>query len=573
MPDWRRLRPEAPGSRVLNVTTYPTGADMVYVMPFLLAMVVTMAWLPVFGRVATKWGIVDQPGGRKVHTIPVPRIGGVAMAVGVLVAAIIVVPLEQPDRYFLVAAGVVSLFGGLDDRFDLDYRVKLIGQLLAAAIVVVGGDIQIHALTLDDQVMLPTWVSIPLTVFFLVGITNAINLADGLDGLAGGTMFLSLCALAMLAYSAGQVSSTALALTFGGAVLGFLRFNTFPASVFMGDAGSQLLGFAVGVLSLRATQSGTSAVSAATPILLLALPILDTLSVMVQRISEGRSPFSADKNHIHHKLLSFGFDHHEAVMVIYAIQADLFLLAYWMRYESDLVILGVVTTVFLVLIIVLQIAARRGWRFRSQRDAQRNSLLTRFVTLMLKPQHLPRWSYLAVAIALGIYASLVIAETASLSGDLNLLLLALLAVTFTWLAILRGRPLSMVEKAALYVTAALLVYLDSVVLHNQPFLRIFNWVAILTAAAGTLLRLRLSTDRRFALTPLDLIVLFVALVVPSLPGSFGLPDGGALGIAKLVILFYAIEVLVSRMEVRVVWLRVAVATVLAGLIVRPLLNF
>src|SRR5450432_944787 len=111
---------------------------------------------------------------------------------------------------------------------------------------------------------------------------------------------------------------TAMALAFSGAILGFLRFNTFPASVFMGDAGSQLLGFAVGVLSLRATQSGDSAISAATPILLLALPILDTLSVMVQRVSEGRSPFSADKNHIHHKLLGFGFDHHEAVMVIYA---------------------------------------------------------------------------------------------------------------------------------------------------------------------------------------------------------------------------------------------------------------
>ncbi len=544
---------------------------MLYVMPFLLAMVVTMAWLPIFGRVAAKWRIVDHPGERKVHAVPIPRIGGVAMAIGVLVAAFIVVPLEAADRYFLLAAGVVVLFGGLDDRFDLDYRIKLCAQLLAAGIVVVGGDIQIHALTLDDRVMLPEWISIPFTLFFLVGITNAINLADGLDGLAGGTTFLSLCALAMLAYSGGQASSAALALTFAGAVLGFLRFNTFPASIFMGDAGSQLLGFAVGVLSLRATQSGASAVSAATPILLLALPILDTLSVMVQRISEGRSPFSADKNHIHHKLLSLGFDHHEAVMVIYAVQADLFLLAYWMRYESDLAILGIVALFFIGSIALLQIAARRHWRFRAAKDARRHSPLTRFVTALLEPPRLPRWSYLAVAIALGVYSMLVMAETARLTGDVELLVIALLAVTIIWLTILRVRPLSMVERAALYVTAAVLVYLDTVILHDRLLFSIVNWGAILTAAAGTMLRLRLSKDRRFELTPLDLIILFVALVVPSLPGSIGLPHGGALGIAKLVILFYAVEVLVSRMEMQVVWLRIGVATVLAGLIIRPML--
>ncbi|MGH9563508.1 MAG: MraY family glycosyltransferase [Terracidiphilus sp.] len=283
---------------------------MMYGMPFLMAMVVTMAWLPLFGRLATKWGIVDRPGVRKVHAAPIARIGGLAMAVGVLVAALIVIPLGPHERYFLAAAMVLTLFGVADDRFDLDYRLKLLGQLLAVLLVVWGAEIQIHWITLDERVMLPPWLSLPLTVLFLIGVTNAINLADGLDGLAGGTTFLCLGALAMLAHSGGQSVCAALAFAFAGAVLGFLRFNTFPASVFMGDAGSQLLGFTVGVLSLRATQSGQSLVSAATPILLLALPILDTLSVMVQRIVEGRSPFSPDKNHIHHKLLKLGFDHH-----------------------------------------------------------------------------------------------------------------------------------------------------------------------------------------------------------------------------------------------------------------------
>src|ERR1700733_4798170 len=358
---------------------------MLFIAPFLLAMVVTIAWLPIFGRVAAKWRVVDQPGERKVHALPIPRIGGVAMAIGVLVPAIIVVPLQAADRYFLIAAGVLTAFGALDDRFDLDYRIKMAGQVLAAGIVVLGGDIQIHALTLDDRLMLPAWVSVPLTMFFLVGITNAINLADGLDGLAGGTTFLCLCALAMLAHSVGEPSCTALALAFAGAVLGFLRFNTYPASVFMGDAGSQLLGFSIGVLSIRATQNASSEIRAAIPILLLAVPMLDTLSVMVQRIAEGRSPFSPDKNHIHHKLLALGFDHHEAVMLIYAIQGALFLLAYWLRYESDLLILGFVTVFFALCIGILQIAARSGWRLRSNGQGSSGAAVPRLMRVIHRP--------------------------------------------------------------------------------------------------------------------------------------------------------------------------------------------
>jgi UDP-GlcNAc:undecaprenyl-phosphate GlcNAc-1-phosphate transferase len=540
---------------------------MLYVMPFLVAMIVTIAWLPVFGKFATKWGIIDAPGHRKVHTTPIPRIGGVAMAIGVLIAAIIVVPLGPRDRYFMIGAGVVALCGVLDDRYDLDYRIKALGQVIAAAIVVIGGDIQIHALTLDDRIFLPHWISVPLSMLFVVGITNAINLADGLDGLAGGTTFLSLCALAILAYGAGEPSCAALALAFAGAVLGFLRFNTFPASIFMGDAGSQLLGFAVGVLSLRATQGGNGDISIGTPILLLALPILDTLSVMIQRISEGRSPFSADKNHIHHKLLALGFDHHEAVMVIYTIQAGLFLLAYWLRFESDLTFLGAIAVFFLGSITLLQLAARRQWRLRSA-QASRESALAHLVTVLRQPRHLPRWSYLAISVGVGAYAALVAIQNLAVSGDVRWLLICMLAIVLAWLAVLRTKPLSTVEKSALYITAAVLVYLDHTLNHTDSLLNKAVWASMLLMAAGTLLRMRLASDRRFALSSLDLIVLFVALVVPSLPSSLGLPDGGALGIAKLVVLFYAVEALVNRSESHVLWVRVAASVLLAGLVAR-----
>jgi UDP-GlcNAc:undecaprenyl-phosphate GlcNAc-1-phosphate transferase len=365
-------------------------------------------------------------------------------------------------------------------------------------------------------------------------------------------------------------SSTALALAFAGAVLGFLRFNTYPASVFMGDAGSQLLGFTIGVLSIRATQSGSSEISAAIPILLLAVPILDTLSVIVQRVGEGRSPFSADKNHIHHKLLALGFDHHEAVMVIYVAQGALFVLAYFLRYESDALILALVSVFFLTSIGVFQIAARTGWRLR-RRDETHDATMPRLLNIMQQPAALPRLSYWAIAAAIGIYASLIVVETASLSSDFRVLVIALLAVIAGFSVVLRRSPLYVVEKAALYVTATVLVYLDAVLLPEDRLLSALGWAAVAVAALATAVRLRLRNDRGFELTPLDLIVLFMALVVPSLPGTLRLPNGGALAIAKLVIVFYALEMLVSRAERRPIWLRLGAASVLAGLALRPLL--
>ena len=543
------------------------------VMPFIVGMVVTMAWLPVLVRLASKWLIMDHPGERKVHTTPIPRVGGVAMALGVVVAALLTIPMQREDIWFLIAAGVLVCFGVLDDRFDLDYRIKLIGQLLAVNIVILAGDVRVQSIALDERFWLPGWISMPLTVFFLVGITNAINLADGLDGLAGGTTFLCLCAVALLSSAGSAGSPTAFAMAFAGAVLGFLRFNTYPATLFMGDAGSQLLGFSVGVLGIRATQDISSDISAAIPILLLALPILDTLSVMVQRISEGRSPFSADKNHIHHKLLAMGFDHNEAVMVIYAIQACLFLVAYFMRFESDLLILMVVTVFFLVSIAAFQGAARSGWRIRNRSQNQVEPMVPRLFTLLRQPKMLPRISYIVIASAIAVYALLVVSEAVTLREDFRALILGMLAIVIVMSAILRVAPLSVVEKAALYVTAALLVYLDATQAPTGKLYSNVGWTAIAIAGIGTAVRLRLFTDRRFQLTPLDLIVFFMALVVPSLPGILELPQGGALAIAKLMVLFYALEMLVSRSEDRAIWLRAAAACVLAGLAMRPLLPF
>lgn len=550
---------------------------MQFLLPFIVAMVVTMASLPLFVRLANRWLLVDQPGERKVHSLPIPRIGGLAMACGVLVAAILIVKLQGQYRWFLAGAATLTIFGALDDRFDLDYRVKLLGQVLAVSFVVLFGQIHIQTITLEDRIVLPDWLSVPLTFFFLVGVTNAINLADGLDGLAGGTIFLCLCAIALLSKLGDSTTTTALALTFAGAILGFLRFNTYPASVFMGDAGSQLLGFATGVLSVHVTQTATTQLSAALPILLLALPILDTTSVMVQRIADGRSPFSADKNHIHHKLLALGFQQHEAVMLIYVIQATLFVIAYFMRYQSDLQIVAVVIGFFVLFIATMQAAARFGWRVRQHSthvqapplSASSASSATGHAISKHGAGSLPALTYVALAVGLGVYSTLIIVDTAAkMTGDIRLLVCILLVMAASMLAVMRMAPLSIIEKAVIYVTATVIVYMDATLLPSSSLLSILSWTAVGVAAVATAIRLRLFSDRRFELTPLDVIVLFMALVVPNLPGTLGLPHGGALAIAKLVVVFYAVEMLINRSPDGTIWVRIGLISVLGGLIFR-----
>jgi len=260
-------------------------------------------------------------------------------------------------------------------------------------------------------------------------------------------------------------------------------------------------------------------------------------------------------------------------MVIYSVQAALFVSAYFLRYESDLLILGVVTIFFAVAIFAFQLATRHGWHLRSGHapgSEARRPLVSRLVTT---PKFLARLSYLTLAIALGVYSCAIIVEIASLSADVRILILGLLGLMFGFAVVMRARPLGYIEKGALFVTAAILVYLDTVVLPADRMFSALGSVAVAIAAIACAVRLGLFNDQRFQLTPLDLIVLFMALVVPSLIGNLSLPLGGALAIGKLVVLFYGVELLMSRSQGRDVWVRIAAVSVLVCLVARPLLVF
>ncbi len=537
-------------------------------LAFVVALSATAALIPLLAHWAPALGLTDKPGPRKVHRVPVPRVGGLAMAIGMLLPALLTITLIPAVRGVLLGLAILLVFGLWDDRATLGYRTKFLGQILAVAVCMAVGGVRIGAVTIGTVNVLPGMLSTLVTFVFLIGVTNAVNLADGLDGLAGGMVLLCLCAIAILAAAAGKPNVTALCLIEGGAVLGFLRFNTHPARIFMGDSGSQVLGFTVGALALLATQGEDSTVSPALPLLLLGLPILDTVTVMARRIAAGRSPFAADSNHLHHRLLALGFTHREAVATVYLLQVGLVLLAYFLRFESDGEVIATFCGFAALVLALLAWTSWSGWRLHKGDRAGPIYLRMRVV---IASRHLPEIALGVTATCLAAYATTIVAESTRVSVDVGALSAAMLVLLLILGAWKIGGPLRWVERAVAYVSIVLLVYLDQTIPHKPLFLTTASWTLIATAGGAALARFWLSPTRRFEVTALDVIVVFVALVLPNLPGSIALPSDLTAGIAKAVILLYVVELLLN-LELRQWAPRIFLALALAAIAGRGLLG-
>ena len=314
---------------------------MIFLSTLLLSVFITIALIPALMRLAFRLQFVDIPDARKQHGRPIPVVGGIAMAVGAVVPIFYWQQGSPFVNAWLIGSAILVVFGMVDDFRGLGPGVKFAGQIAAALVMIFYGGVEITHLgmLLPDEMLLPAWVAVPLTLVAIVGVTNAINLADGLDGLAGGLSMLIVACIGYLAYRQGNAQIGFVALALGGAIFGFLKFNTYPAQVFMGDTGSQFLGFSAIALSLKLTQ-GHTALSPVLPLLLLGLPVMDTLYVFAVRLANGRSPFSADRNHFHHRLMGLGLHHSESVLVIYVLQTVLIVSAYFFRFHSDFLLLG-----------------------------------------------------------------------------------------------------------------------------------------------------------------------------------------------------------------------------------------
>ncbi len=291
---------------------------------FLIAFMLT----PVVKNLAVKMGAVDVPkDNRRMHKRPMPLMGGLAIFLGFLLSTLIFVPLNEQYRGMLLGAVVILVLGVFDDIYALGAKFKLVVQIIAALIAVMTDNV-IEALSnpnifSSDPYWILGWLSVPVTMVWIVGMTNAVNLIDGLDGLACGVTSISALTLLVVALLMGEPAVALLVAALAGGCLGFLPYNMNPAKIFMGDTGSTFLGYVLAVISIQGLFKMYALISFVVPFLIFGLPIFDTCFAFTRRIAHGQSPMHADRSHVHHRLIDMGFSQKQAVAVLYVITAIL----------------------------------------------------------------------------------------------------------------------------------------------------------------------------------------------------------------------------------------------------------
>ncbi len=329
-----------------------------YILAFTIAVAVALVITPGVILLAAKTGAMDAPDARKVHKKPIPRIGGIGIYAAFMVAILAVMGFtELTDDVFhelvglLVSGTLIVIVGIIDDYKNLPAKVKLVGQIIAAC-VLVAFDVRIDFITdpFGDFIFLE-YFAVPATVFWIVGLTNTVNLIDGLDGLAAGVSAIAAATIFLVAMQQSFLLVAVLTAALAGAAIGFLYYNFNPARIFMGDTGSMFLGFMLAGISVIGAVKSAATIALIVPILALGLPILDTTFAIVRRYRGGVPIFKPDKGHLHHRLLDLGFTQRQAVLLMYVISALLGLSAVVLNEVSSgiaiLIVLCVLSAVLL----------------------------------------------------------------------------------------------------------------------------------------------------------------------------------------------------------------------------------
>lgn len=350
---------------------------LVLISAFLLALV----FVPLSTKIAWKIGAIDIPTNRGSHNQPIPRLGGLGVVFATLLTLSFFLSFDSKLMAFLIGLAVVSIVGVIDDVHRLSARLKFFWQIVAALIFILVGDVSITSL--GDIVGVGAvklgWLSIPFTVLVMVGGINAINLSDGLDGLAAGLSVIAACFFVLFALHDGVNEVIVIAVALCGALLGFLSFNTHPAKLFMGDVGSLSLGFSLSALLILFDNNHPVAVGQmplVSLVLALALPILDTLLVMGRRIYHGEPPFSPDKTHLHHRLLALNLPHPVVVSVMYVLMASFGLTAALLYSQPEWLQFAMLFVQGGLIFGVVIFAQHRGFDWKKKTHFKRPAWLT-----------------------------------------------------------------------------------------------------------------------------------------------------------------------------------------------------
>ena len=302
-----------------------------YMLAFVIAAGMALLVTPGVIWLAKKTGALDKPDARKVHKNPIPRIGGLGIYLAFMAAMAAVLLMVEVDAEvrqeitgLMVGGSLIVALGLVDDYTNLPAKVKLLGQIVAACVLVLGFEVRIDFITdpFGDYLFLE-FLAVPATIFWIVGLTNTVNLIDGLDGLAAGVSSIAAVTIFLVALQQGFMLVAVLTAALAGAAFGFLYYNFNPARIFMGDTGSMFLGFMLSGISVVGVMKSAAIVALVVPILALGLPILDTTFAIVRRWLAGEPIMKPDKGHLHHRLLNLGFTQRQAVLLMYVISAVL----------------------------------------------------------------------------------------------------------------------------------------------------------------------------------------------------------------------------------------------------------
>ncbi len=500
--------------------------------------------------------VVDEPNERKVHTKPVPRVGGIAFAFGSLIPILFLQNYIHMDRFFwslMIGAWIIVLFGFLDDIKNLDYRIKFSGQLLASLVVILNGGLVVTDLgtLLPEGFSLPGPAALILTLVTIIGVTNAINLADGLDGLAGGISLLSFVCIGYLSYLSGASCIAFLSAAMAGGLFGFLRFNTFPATIFMGDAGSQLIGFLAVILSLKLTQENMP-LSPMLPLLLLGFPVLDTLTVMISRKINGKPLFKADKNHFHHKLMTLGLYHKEAVFLIYMIQAVLVTFAFLLRFYSEGAILSFYILFTFSIFIGVIWANKKGYQLK--RPGIFDRVVKQRLRIFREENTLIKISYkaLVIMLILTLLLNVILPREIPLWVSPFAFLFALLLFMSSGIF---KKCTAGILRISLYFLIPYLGYMDetgTAEWMTEHLTWIHNLLYIIMALLIVFTIKLTRRSKGFKVTPMDFIILFTAFVIPNLPDVHIRNNDMGMMAIKIILLFFSFEVWICEQREKLV---------------------
>jgi UDP-GlcNAc:undecaprenyl-phosphate GlcNAc-1-phosphate transferase len=505
--------------------------------------------VPFVARLSVRIGLLDKPGARKIHNLATPRLGGIAIFCSLLFTIILYSPINQQVKGILAGAIIIFLTGLADDLTNLSPRQKFAGEFLAAGLAVFMGGVCVRHLgnPFGMGIIELGPMAVPFTLIGIVGLINAINLLDGLDGLAGGVCAIACVTFAILAFITGNTALLVLVVSLLGALLGFLRYNHYPAVIFMGDSGSLLLGYCMGVFSVLLATGGAREVSPYIPLLVLGVPILDTVVVMINRKRAGKRLFSPDQSHLHHRLLDLGIGHRATVLIVIGMSYLLSLIAITGLKLNDSVLLALFLIGASTVYGTLSYLTHDGWRERFDLSNDQSLHVTKNLRSLVH-----RTGYVTAVIKSLLLGVILMPACISYRDICSLSILpVLIVIVMLCLYVAQFSWHNLFLQICIYFSAAFMVLVVENLGRDEQLFGVPMYIVshviflILLVLVGikVLIRNRIS---RLIVSPFEYLIMLIVLTVPLLPQSVVGPYHLATVAAKSVILFAAFKLVLMR---------------------------